>query len=121
MLNSSLALSQFFTDNYDVKRASDGAYVDGIWSDDDVSADFVIEASIQIGSGEIFDNQNNAVRFSEILNIYTTTQLRGSKDSKRADVIDYQGHDWKVIEVDDWSQHNHYAARAVRLKDAGSF
>jgi hypothetical protein len=92
-----------------------GGYVDGIFQAS-ARIDSTFQASVQPAVAEDFVNQEDSERFGGSQTIYSLTELKGSKDLTKADIIkNYLGVNWKVVQVQPWGHHGYYKSIMVKI------
>jgi hypothetical protein len=100
-----------------VERKSAGSYVDGIYQPS-LTTLINFKGSVQPATAEDFVNRPEGERVEGDLVVFTTQQLIGSKNLVKADIVQgFQGADWKITLVENWSQHGYYKAHMTRLGD----
>lgn len=118
-----------FTKTYTIKRDRNveqtvkGKRVDDVWDE------FTITASVQpLRPDEVLDEAPGGERNRHGIRVYSSVQLLtgDQRTGKKADRIVFNGEEFEVQTVEDWTQHSlsqkHYKSTAMRINsDAGGF
>jgi len=97
-------IDSLFTEKVTVRRVEgSGEYIRGRFTGVGV-AEFDVMASVQPSTGEELLNPPEGQRTTEILNIFTKTELFTVEKSqfKKADVVVYNGRKFEVMKVERW-------------------
>jgi len=100
-----------------LKRQPKGAYSSqGRWIDQPIE-EIKINASVQVASSEDLIGLDEGLRTRETIKIYTTNFVKTGNVEKQtqADVIVWQGKEFEIVKVEDWSVlGGYYSAIAAK-------
>lgn len=102
---------------------SDGEYDpdSGLWSETEgsiVNAYGSIQPVIRTELHELLEMLGGGVRIKSAILIFTTFDLIAAKNGDingKGSVVQYDGLDWKVVDIQDYSPHGHKEVIAVRI------
>ena len=97
-------------------RAGAGQFVGGIWQPGTPSAQ-TIAACVHAVSPEMTQNLPEGIRTESEIVVYSRSELRAADEEAKtvADVIEWQGQDYKVLQVWNRVEGSHYKAVAGRV------
>jgi len=113
-----MGVENFITDVLTIKRNStEGSYVKGVWVDG-ATNDVTVSASVQPVSGRERLLLPEAMRTKETIKVYTDVELKTMLDQLKSDRFAYNGKDYEVIIVEDWSHDTdipHYKSICTKV------
>ena len=97
-------------------RSAPGQFVGGIWQPGTPSAQ-TIAACVHAVSPEMTQNLPEGIRTEAEIVVYSRSELRAADESAGtvADVIEWQGQDYKILQVWARIEGSHYKAVAGRV------
>lgn len=100
-----------------IDRVASGSFSDGLWADG-VSSQVTIDAVVQNANPKDMMMVDEGLRDQEGIKLHTQSELRTVEEVREtnADVVNYQGHEWRIYNVADRKIGGYYKAIAIQIK-----
>lgn len=104
LIDMSGTLADFVSDTLTVTRADGpGTYVAGIFTPASTSVVSIPALVVPLLGGPQLLRLPEGMRSTDAIEVFSAAALRVDAPGQRPDTIAYNGHDWQVYVVDDWS------------------
>lgn len=117
-VNVARVMNRMFTTSVEVERLSAGDFINGIWRKGSKSIINIL-ASVQPLAERDYIGLPEGVRDREAINLFSRSALVGSASGKDADIVKYNGRDWRVVKAVNWTAHGYWQGIAIKEEVRG--